>query len=110
MQNIDIFRLVLGALVCLATVYFLIGFFPAVEQRQLLFQRSIKRGGDTIMPMSRLMRAFGALFCALLAAQLFEEAFHCNLSTLTGALHFITMIVAPIVVILGVRDSRRFRE
>ena len=115
MQNIDIFRLVLGSLTSLATVYYLIGIFPAVEQRQLTFERRIKRGGGTIIPMSRLMRAFAALMCALFAAQLFAEAFHCNLSTLTGispsALYSITfLLVPPIVIILGIRDRRRFRR
>ena len=115
MQNIDIFKLVLGSLMSLATVYYLIGLFPAVEQRQLTFERRIKHGGGTIMPMSRLMRVFAALTCALFAAQLFAEAFHCNLSTLTGisssALHLITFsIVPPIVIILGVRHNRRFRR
>jgi hypothetical protein len=115
MQNIDIFRLVLGSLMSLATVYFLIGLFPTVGQRQLTFERRIKGAGGTIVPMSRLRRAFAALMFALLAAQLFAGAFYCNLSTLTGisssALFFITfLLVPPIVIILGIQDRRRFRR
>jgi cation transporter-like permease len=105
MQNIDIFRLVLGSLMSLVTIYILIGLFPAVAQRQLTFQRRIKRGGANIVSMSRLTRAFAGLMCALFAAQVFAEAFHCSLSTLTGisssALHFTFLLVMLIAVILA---------
>jgi hypothetical protein len=107
MQNIDIFRLVLGSLMTLVTIYSLIGLFPAVAQRQLTFQRRIKRGGGTIMRTSRLTRVFGALMCAFLAAQVFAEAFHCSLSS-SSLFHFTFMFVLTIVIILYIRDSRRF--
>jgi hypothetical protein len=99
----------------LAAVYYLIGLFPAMEQRQRAFERRIKRGGGTIIPMSCMTRAFAALLCALLAAQLFAEGFHCNLSALTGisswVFHFSTFALVPaIVIVLVFRDKRSFRR
>jgi hypothetical protein len=115
MQNIDIFKLVLCSMMSLATVYYLIGLIPAVEQRQRTFERRIKRGGGTIIPMSCLTRAFAALLFGLLAAQLFAEGFHCNLSALTGisslVLQYNTFALVPAIVIVMIcRDKRNFRR
>jgi len=115
MHHSDIFKMVLGGLPGMATIYFLIGIFPVVERRQRAFERRIKPGGGKIMPLGRWTRVFAALLCALLAAQLYAEAFHFNLSTLTGIsssiLHFITfLLVPPIVIILGMRDRSKWRR
>lgn len=105
MQNIDIFRLVLGSLMSLVMIYFLIGLFPGAEQRQQAFERRLKRGGGTIIPMSRLRRVVATLMFGVFAAQLLTGAFHCNMSALTGisspTLFYITFLLPLLVIILG---------
>jgi hypothetical protein len=114
MQNIDIFRLVPGCLMSLFTIYWLVGLFPSMEKRQQTFERRIKSGGGTIIPMSRLRRAVGAPMLVLFAVQILADAFHCNLSTLTGIspslLFFATFLPFPIFLLLGSRDKRLFRN
>lgn len=111
MENIDIFRLLLGILTSLMMIYLLVGLFPVAEQRQQIFERRIKRSGGTIKPMSRVRRAVATLMFGMFAIQLFAEVFHCDLSTLTGigptVLFLITFfLLPPLVMILGIRGNR----
>ena len=116
MQNIDIFRLIVGFLMSLATIYFLTGLFPGMEKRQLKFERRIKRGGgDNLKPMPRLMRVVAVLMFASYAGQILADAFHCNLGTVIGVSQahltfFSLFLFPPLLVLLGIRHDRYCRK
>jgi len=111
MQNIDILSLVLGSLMSLVVTYFLVGLFPSVEERQQKFERRLKRGGGTIIPMSRFRRAVGALMLALFTAELFAGAFHGNLGKLAGiSPHILFYATFCLFLLLGNRDKKLFKN
>ena len=100
MQKIDIFKLA--------------GFFPAVELWEQKFERKIKRGEGTIIPISRLTRAVCTLLLSMFTAQILADAFHYNLGILTGispqVLLFVSCLCLPILLLLDSRNKKRFRN
>ena len=93
MHNIDIKILLLGVLTSLMMIYLLIGLFPGVERRQLAFERRIKRGEGTIIPMSRVKRIFATLMIGIVAAQLLASAFHYSLGPLAAAMEYYACMI-----------------
>jgi len=115
MQHMDTFRFLLGLLVSFMMIYFLVGLFPVAARMQYHLERRLKWGGATIIPISGLRRMVAALMFAMFAAELFAEAFHRDLSTLSGIspsiIHSITfMVLPPLVILLGIRDQKRFNR
>lgn len=111
----DTFRFVLGLLVSSMMIYFLVGLFPGAARIQYHLESRLKGGGATIIPISGLRRVVAALMFAMFAAQLFAEAFHGNLSTMTGVspslLHYVMfLLLPPLVILLGIWDQRRFNR
>lgn len=98
----------------LVTIYFLIGLTPSMELRQQRFERRIKRGEGTIIPLSRLRRAVAVPMLVFLTARILADAFHCNLSALIGIspllLFFATFLPFAIFLLLGSRDKILFKN
>ena len=111
----DTLKFVLGLLLSFMMIYFLVGLLPGAQRMQHHLERRLKWGGATIIPISGLRRVVASFMFAMFAAELFAEAFHRDLSTLTGIspslLHSITfMVLPPLVILLGIWDQRRFKR